>query len=303
MDEFELIRRYFLREAGADVVVGIGDDAAVIDVPDGEQLVTATDTIVEGVHYPSGLDPADIGYRLAAVNFSDMAAMAATPRWMLLSLNLPSVNHDWLDAFASGLFEAASQHEVVLVGGDTTGGMMPVMSLQVIGTVKSGKAVLRSGANAGDGIYVTGNPGDAAGGLDQLQLGHDSHSLCRSFLRPASRVKQALSITMSSAIDVSDGLYADLQKLLYASDCGAELHLDNLPLSRALLDTYGSAKARQFALTGGDDYELCFTAASAPYVDSAPITWIGSVTSEPGIRCLDAGRVVEFHDTGYRHFS
>ena len=302
MDEFELIRRYFTRNAGAGVTVGIGDDAAVLEVPEGHELVAATDTIVEGIHYPGDLDPADIGYRLAAVNFSDLAAMAATPRWMLLNLTLPYVNHDWLEAFAAGLFEAAALHDVSLVGGDTTGGTMPVLSLQVLGSVESGKAVCRSGAKVGDGIYVTGNPGDAAGGLDQLHAGHPSHTLCRAFLRPESRVVLAQSLAMSSAIDISDGLYGDLSKLLAASGCGGRLHLDRLPLSRALEDTYGQEQARQFALSGGDDYELCFTAASAPYAETVPITWIGEVTADSGITCFDDDTPVEFSDPGYRHF-
>ncbi len=303
MDEFELIRRYFKRQGGDGVVVGIGDDAAVLDVPEGHQLVVATDTIVEGVHYPSDLDPADIGYRLVTVNLSDMAAMAATPRWMLLSLNMPSVDQAWLEAFSTGLFEAAETHAVALVGGDTTGGSMPVMTLQMIGTVPDDKAVLRSGAKAGDGIFVTGNPGDAAAGLDQWLTGHRSHGLCRAFLRPESRVDLARSLAMTSAIDISDGLYGDLSKLLQASGLGATLHLDRLPLSSSSVDTYGAEQAREFSLAGGDDYELCFTAASAPYAEGVPITWIGEVTDDPGIRCLDDGKPVSFSDPGYSHFS
>ncbi len=303
MDEFELIRRYFTRDAGQGVAVGIGDDAAVLEPPEGHQLAVSTDTLVEGIHYPADLAPADIGYRLAAVNFSDMAAMAATPRWMLLNLTLPYENADWLEAFAEGLFEAADDHDVVLVGGDTTGGSMPVLTLQVIGTVEPGEAVLRRGASVGDGIYVTGNPGDAAGGLDQLQLGHPQHSLCRTFLRPESRVSLARTLQMTSAIDISDGLYGDLAKLLEASACGANLYFDRLPLSRALVDTYGTEQARQLALTGGDDYELCFTAPSAPYADGVAITWIGEVTAESGITCFDEGKPVVFRDSGYRHFS
>ncbi|MEM1174169.1 MAG: thiamine-phosphate kinase [Pseudomonadota bacterium] len=303
MDEFELIRRYFTRDAAPGVTVGIGDDAAVLEPPDGQQLVVATDTLVEGIHYPSDLSPADIGYRLAAVNFSDMAAMAATPRWMLLSLTLPYENADWLEAFAAGLFDAADAHKVALVGGDTTSGSMPVLTLQVIGTVEPGKAVRRRGAAVGDGIYVTGNPGDASGGLEQLQLGHPEHSLCRSFLRPESRVALASSLDMSAAIDISDGLYGDLSKLLAASGCGASLHIDRLPLSQSLTDTYGPEQARQYALAGGDDYELCFTAASAPYADGVAITWIGEVTEGAGVCCFDAGRPVTFRDPGYRHFT
>ncbi len=303
MDEFELIRRFFLRAGGAGVVAGTGDDAAILEPPAGRQLVVATDTIVEGVHYPSDLEPADIGFRLAAVNFSDMAAMAATPQWILLNLNLPSVNAAWIEAFSHGLFEAADAHAVTLVGGDTTGGAMPFMTLQVIGTVEPGKAVLRSGASPGDGIYVTGHPGDGAAGLEQWLAGHRSHALCRAFLRPTSRVALAQAINMSAAIDISDGLYGDLSKLLEASGCGAELHLDRLPLSHAAVDTFGAEQARQFALTGGDDYELCFTAAEEPVASDVTITRIGEVSAASGIRCFDGGEPVAFTHTGYTHFS
>ena len=306
MDEFELIRRYFADAESDSVKLGIGDDAAVMEPSPGRQLVAAMDTLVEGVHYPKRLHPTDIGYRLGAVNLSDFAAMGATPRWMLLSLTIPSVDADWLESFAAGLKEVALRHGVALVGGDTTKGPVTTLALQVIGEVDPDSAIRRSGAKAGDRIYVTGHPGNAAGGLELIQEGEHDDDLVAAFARPEPRVStgQQLAGIATAAIDVSDGLFADLGKLLNASDRGAELYLDELPLSDALVRVFGPAKARRMALGGGDDYEILFTATEdLPSHLAGLATCIGRVGNHEGIRCYEGGQLVDYDDSGYLHFA
>ncbi len=307
MDEFALIERYFSRaRTDASVRVGIGDDGAVLLPAPGSELVVATDTLVEGVHYPNDVDPADVGYRAVMVNLSDFAAMGATPRWMTMALSLPETSAGWLDGFAEGLFEAAGKHDVMLVGGDTTRSDSIVISLQVIGEVTTGDAILRSGARPGDRVCVTGHPGDAAAGLDLFHADDQSDYLRARFLRPEARVDYGVSLcgTATSAIDISDGLYADLGKLLAASACGARLDLDRLPVSAELAARYPRPEQLRFALGGGDDYELCFTAPAGDLPSAAhAVTVIGEVTDGEGIDCFENGKVVDFTDTGYRHFA
>ncbi len=308
MDEFGLIDRYFARARTDDSVrVGIGDDGAVLSPTNGHELVAATDTLIEGVHFPEGLDSCDIGWRAVMVNLSDFAAMGATPRWMTLALSLSELNPSWLDGFATGVFDAAARSGVSLVGGDTTRGKNLVVTLQVIGEVPEGEAILRSGAGPGDLIHVTGHPGDAAAGLDEFDSSESSSLLRRRFLKPEARVAYGLALrgVATAAIDVSDGLYADLGKLLAASRVGARLDLDRLPVSEALRSRYPRPQQLKFALTGGDDYELLFTARSGelPEGGDTPVTAIGEVVVGSGIQCMEAGEAVEFDDLGYRHFS
>ena len=308
MDEFGLIDRYFARaRTDASVRVGIGDDGAVLSPTSGHELVAATDTLIEHVHFPEGLDSRDVGWRAVMVNLSDFAAMGARPRWMTLALSLSELNPSWLDGFASGVFDAAASSGVSLVGGDTTRGRNLVVTLQVIGEVPAGEAILRCGAKPGDLIYVTGCPGDAAAGLDELDSSESSPALRRKFLKPEARVAYGLALRgfASAAIDVSDGLYADLGKLLAASRVGARLDLDLLPVSQALSARYPRPQQLRFVLSGGDDYELLFTADSRPLPvsDGVPVTAIGEVVEGSGIQCVDAGEAVEFDDPGYRHFS
>ena len=307
MDEFGLIDRYFARaQTDASVRVGIGDDGAVLSPAGGHELVAATDTLIEGVHFPEGLDSRDVGWRAVMVNLSDFAAMGAKPRWMTLALSLSELSPSWLDGFAAGVFDAASGSDVSLVGGDTTRGQQLVVTLQVIGEVPAGEAILRSGARPGDLVYVTGCPGDAAAGLDEFDSSENSPALRRKFLRPEARVAYGLALRgiASAAIDVSDGLYADLSKLLAASRVGARLDLDRLPVSEALGARYPRPQQLRFVLSGGDDYELLFTAGSGPLpaLDGAAVTAIGEVVEGSGIQCIEAGAAVEFDDPGYRHF-
>jgi len=314
VDEFALIQKYFARpDKQASVITGIGDDGAVIRPPMGKDLVTVVDTLVEGVHFPSAIrdiEAESLGYRAVAVNLSDIAAMGAEPRWMTLALTLSRVDESWLSFFARGLHTAAEEHGVALVGGDVTRGESVVVTVQVSGYVDPNRAILRSGAQIGDTIYVSGEVGDAAAGLrlqqnDPPHLGPHCYLIDR-YWSPAARIGlgRVLVSRASAAIDISDGLYGDLDKLLTASRVGADLHLDKIPISIALKSCFDKVQQRDFALSGGDDYELCFTSAEdlPNELDGVRVTAIGTVKSEPGIVCYDDGEVVPYVDSGYRHF-
>jgi thiamine-monophosphate kinase len=301
--EFELIERYFAAVGARrpDVVLGVGDDAALLSVPPGQELVACTDTLVAGRHFPEGFEAADIGWRALAVNLSDLAAMGAEPRWATLALTLPALDEDWLEAFTQGFAALALQHGVALVGGDTTRGPL-TLTVQAMGTVPAGRAIRRRGAQPGDLLYVTGWPGDAAAGLALLQgtlagTGANRAALELKFRRPEPRVAfgQRLVGVASACIDVSDGLAADLGRLVAASQVGAIVRAAELPLSRALFALAGEARARDYALGGGDDYELLFsvppgaraTLARAMSAAGAPACHcIGEVISGRGVRVV-----------------
>ena len=305
MDEFELIRRYFDRKGTTSgVVLGVGDDGAVLSPDPDKQQVQVIDTLVEGTHFLSSTDPADIAYRAVAVNLSDIAAMGATPRWMTLALTLNDANQQWIEAFASGLFEAADRYEVALVGGDTTAGPAITATISITGEIASGAALLRSGATAGNGIYVTGTVGDAAGGLTLLERDEADDELEQRFLRPTPRLEigRALVGRATAAIDISDGLVGDLKKVLAASNVGAELDIGALPVSEALARHFDADQCRRFALTGGDDYELCFTANDVDVAQMSGITRIGTVNDSERLTCRLNNNIVEVDDSGYRHF-
>lgn len=305
MDEFELIRHYFDRRGlQRGVATGIGDDGAVL-VPDVDvDQIQVVDTLVAGVHFPTDTDPSDIAYRAVAVNLSDIAAMGGLPRWMTLALTLPEASEQWIGDFARGLFAAADEFDVQLVGGDTTCGASLVVTVAVTGEVEKGRALLRSGARPGDTVYVTGTVGDAAAGLELLQRGERDNRLTARFLRPTARIETGRSLLgkASAAIDISDGLVGDLKKLLQASGVGATVDIDRLPISAALADRVAAIEQHRFALTGGDDYELCFTATPAEVADIAGITAIGTITAANELILRRDGDVVECNDSGYRHF-
>lgn len=315
MDEFALIRKYFSRQdvKRGDVTLGVGDDAALLRVPPGQELVVTTDSLVSGVHFPEELDPAAVGHRSLAANLSDLAAMGATPAWVLLALTLPKADEHWLEAFSRGFFDLAKRHQLALVGGNVARGPLNV-TITAQGIVPEGQALTRTGARVGDLIYVTGNPGEAAAGLKLLQAKGDVKNPCvRRFTHPEPRIAagQALRGLASACIDVSDGLLADLGHLLEARGFGAKIGLEKLPLSKDLLGLHGLEEARRLALTGGDDYELCFMV----HVDRAgeaerrvqeagcTATCIGAVEGVRLIECVDgAGRRHEYPVPGHRHF-
>ena len=319
LSEFALIERYF-RSCGAqrtDVALGVGDDAALLRVPAGCELVAATDTLVAGVHFPQDSPADSIGHRSLAVNLSDLAAMGARPAWALLALTLPQADEAWLGEFATGLGELARSHEVALVGGDTTRGPLCV-TVQLLGFVPAGGALTRSGARAGDVLFVSGTCGDAAAGLAIEQRRLTGPPEVRSwlrerFLRPAPRVAlgEQLRGFASACIDVSDGLLADAGKLASASHVGVELSYSEVPLSEPLAALLGERRARELALTGGDDYELCF--AVPPHniarllAQLPPQDWrytrIGALRAAPGASVVGDGTVMEFSHSGYEHFS
>lgn len=322
LGEFDLIARYFTPATySADVLLGVGDDAAVLDVPAGFKLVAAVDTIVAGIHFPRETTPRDIAYRALAVNLSDMAAMGAQPRWFTLSLCLPATDETWLAEFAAGLNELAQPLKLQLVGGDTVKGPLNV-SVQILGCVEADRWLTRSGAQAGDVIFVSGVPGEAAAGLQlmikpfvlhnlQSDVRHRDYLLQR-FLRPVPRIAlgRALRRRASAAMDISDGLLADLKKLCRASNCGAELELESLPRSIAAQALFDVSRCEQFSLCGGDDYELLFTvhpddllAVEAALAEcDVPCTPIGRITADTQVRCCRNAEPVVINDTGYDHF-
>ncbi len=312
LSEFGLIDRYFRRPAGDDVALGVGDDAALLRPPPGELLAVTVDTLIAGRHFPVDTDPEAIGHKALAVNLSDLAAMGATPRWFLLALSLPEAEEDWLAAFARGLLALADAHGIRLVGGDTTRGPLSI-TITAMGTVPAGEALTRSGAQPGDGIYVSGTVGDAGLGL-RAALGADMpvsaeqaaearHRLDRP--EPRTALGLALRGRATACLDVSDGLAQDLGHLLTASGVGAALMLERLPLSDALR-ALPPDQARLLALTAGDDYELCFTLP--PGVDPAvlalpvPVTRIGVIVAEPGLRLTLHGAPNPLPLQGYNHF-
>jgi thiamine-monophosphate kinase len=319
LDEFALIDRYF-RACGArraDVLTGVGDDAALLRVPANTDLVAATDTLVAGVHFPPDSPAASIGHRALAVNLSDLAAMGARPAWALLALTMPQVEERWLGEFATGLGDLAHAHEVELVGGDTTRGPLCI-TVQLLGFAPRGSALKRSGARAGDVLFVSGTPGDAAAGLalaqGRLRAATDASLYLRErFELPTPRVAlgERLRQFASACIDVSDGLYADAAKLAQASGTGMEIHYETLPVSPALESAVGAERARELALTGGDDYELCFSVAAqnvgALMQELPPQRWgysrIGVLRAAPGAEVLRDGSVMQFSHSGYQHFS
>jgi thiamine-monophosphate kinase len=320
--EFELIEHYFRGPAGAhrraDVILGIGDDAALLQVPAGMQLVAALDTLVEGRHFPAGTPAQSLGHRALAVNLSDLAAMGATPAWFLLSLTMPEARAEFLEGLARGLLRLAQDHDIALVGGDTTAGPLSA-SVQALGLVQPGTALQRHTARPGDLLFVSGTPGDAAAGL-ALEMGSapspgltasQQHHLRKRFLYPTPRVSlgQALRGLASACIDVSDGLAADAGKLAQASGCGVHIEADRLPISPPLAAQLGSAAVRA-ALTGGDDYELCFTVPAARAGEIAArledvkcaVTCIGVIEQSSGLRASSNGAAVDFDLRGYDHF-
>jgi thiamine-monophosphate kinase len=313
--EFDLIARIRARcVVRPDVLLGIGDDAALLSPPPGLALAVAMDTLNAGVHFPEATSAADIGWKALAANLSDLAAMGAQPAWCTLSLCLPEADVAWVEAFLDGFLELADAHGVALVGGDTTRGPLTVCAT-VHGVVEADRALRRSGARNGDEVWASGTLGDAAGALAQLQAGGAVDPSLRMRLdRPTPRVAlgRALRGIASACIDVSDGLLADLGHVCAASGVGAEVELDALPASAALRSAFGIGPARVLQATGGDDYELCFTAAQALRADvvgagnaaGVHVERIGRIVEGAGVLVRDAGGDPWTPArTGYAHFA
>ena len=317
MGEFELIRHYFAAaacaRAGGDVVLGIGDDCALLAVPDGEQLAVSTDTLVAGVHFPDHCDPCLLGQRALAVAASDLAAMGATPIGFTLALSLPAAEPGWLQAFARGLDAMAAACDMCLIGGDTTRGPLSI-TVTVFGRVPAGQALLRRGAQAGDLLCVGGPLGDAAGALP-LVLGEREDAKAEAAVlldrywspQPQLALGQALRGKATAALDISDGLLADCGHIAAASGVRLVIEQAQVPLSDALLRWAGEARALQCALAGGDDYVLAFTLPPEHLpgllAEGWPLRVIGRVGSGEGVQLLDAaGKAIAADRQGYNHF-
>ncbi len=320
LSEFSLIDRYFAGHSRhrPDVALGIGDDCALLIPPLGQQLAVTLDTLIADVHFFANADPEGIGHKALAVNLSDLAAMGALPAWATLALTLPKIDEDWLAQFCRGLFALAEDRGVTLVGGDTTHGPTTVITIQAMGFVPPGEALRRDGAKLGDVIYVTGTPGDAglalAAAFGQATVAPEHIADVQSRLeRPQPRITQGLALrgVASAAIDVSDGLAQDLGHILERSEVGARLTVDRLPLSPALIASLERDAALRMALTGGDDYELCFTVPpeQATRLETLAAGWncrctrIGVIEAEPGLRLVRSdGSTFPLERLGYDHF-
>ena len=316
MTEFDLIRRYFARPTRG-ALLGVGDDAALLE-PGGSNLIAvSSDMLVNGTHFSPDADPFLLGHKSLAVNLSDMAAMGATPRWATLAIALPEANEAWLEKFSAGFFALAEQYCVDLIGGDTTRGPLN-LCVTIIGEVPPKMALRRDGAQLGDEIWVSGKLGDAALALAYLQghieLSDIEYAACAPALhQPQPRVALGVALRgfACSAIDISDGLLADLGHILDASRLAARLNYTALPVSSVMRAHLQHFLARQCILSGGDDYELCFTAPVGRHGDileisarlELPLTHIGTIVAGQGCTVLDtAGNPINMETSGYDHF-
>lgn len=315
--EFDLIARYFTRSQ-SHTDLGIGDDAALISVPAGHQLAISADMLVAGTHFFADADPYGIGWKSLAVNISDMAAMGAEARWATLALALPAIEETWLAEFSRGFFACAAQFDVALIGGDTTRGPLTI-SVQIMGTVPQQQALTRGGAQAGDDIWVSGPLGTAALALAAMQgrypLDADALATCSVALhQPQPRTKLGLALRQiaHSAIDISDGLLADLGHILQASNLGADLRFADIPLSAITRQHVTNRTVQSMVLAGGDDYELCFTAPSAKRAEihslgkqlGLTMGMIGQTRRQAGVDVYAAdGKRLPIAKAGFDHFS
>ena len=320
MGEFDLIKRYFSRKSlQNDVSLSVGDDCAITSIPSGYQLAITTDTLVEGTHFLPSISPADLAYKSVAVNLSDLAAMGATPTWMSLALTLPEIKEAWLAKFSQSLFAILDRYSVSLIGGDTTKGPLSI-TLTAQGFLPENQGLFRHQAKVGDWIFVSGFLGDSAVGLDLLlqnrKIENESDRyFIQRHLRPTPRVELGLALRSFSccALDISDGLLADLEHILERSQVGAEIYLENLPLSHYLCTQYEQTQAEKFALTGGEDYELCFTVSEEKREEmeqvlrsqGIKVTCIGQILPETsGLNLLKNGKKIALPThIGFDHFS
>ncbi len=321
LTEFEIIARYFCGidggASGSLVNLSVGDDCALLSLPADQQLALSIDTLVAGRHFPDNADPYQLAQRALAVSVSDLAAMGARPLAFTLALTLPSVNSEWLDSFSKGLRRTAEQYQIPLVGGDTTQGPL-TLSLQVHGSVSAKTVLKRSTAQPGDAIFVTGTVGDAAAALAVIEkrLVVDKPQqdfLIQRFYKPTARIEagQGLLGIANAAVDISDGLLADLGHIAKASGMAAIINVDQIPISTVLNQIVENPQALAYALSGGDDYELCFTVPREKIHQvktlgqqlSLPVTEVGVMVAGSGVSCIDKqGNNVVIDSTGYQHF-
>jgi thiamine-monophosphate kinase len=319
MKEFELIRRYFTEQVvkRKDVLLGIGDDCAIVTPSERQHIAVTTDTLVAGVHFPLNTSARAIGHKSVAVNLSDLAAMGAEPSWISLAITLPEIDECWIDEFCAGIFELCEFYNVQLIGGDTTQGPLSI-TITAQGSIPFNKHITRSGAKAGDWLYVTGEIGGAALGLLNIQgkvnVASKYHEEIQKRLDfPKARVLagQALREYATAAIDLSDGLVADLGHICNASGVGANIILDNLPISSALINTLELEDAYDIALKGGDDYELLFSVAEDNRVGMETaladtgnkITCIGQLNGSEKITTTLNNKAIDIQVQSFEHFS
>jgi thiamine-monophosphate kinase len=324
MNEFQLIKQFFQRESLENphegVLLGIGDDCALLQIPAAKQLAVSVDTLVADVHFPSHADASDIAERALRVNLSDLAAMGATPLWFTLAITLPKnsnyCSEEWLRSFSQGLFRVAREFNIALVGGDTTSGPLSI-TIQVMGEIESRYVLRRDGASVDDFVCVTHFLGDGAAALALINNDihcneEQKHYLYDRFYKPTPRLKESelLRSIATAAIDISDGFAADLKHICDASDLGAVIEVENLPLSPALLALNDIHKARHWALSGGDDYELCFTVSPEKMPELAMLiaqnklqaTVVGRLIAGSGVACELKGEAFVLERQGYQHF-
>jgi thiamine-monophosphate kinase len=311
--EFEIIERYFKKKM-KQTALGIGDDAAIINVQKNHQLVISSDMLIETIHFLKNTNPSHLGWKSLAVNLSDIAAMGAKPKWATLSISLPKINHVWLKKFSEGFFKCANQFGIDLVGGDTTKGPLSI-SITIMGEIKKNQSLLRSGAKINDDIWVTGQLGLASMGLASLQgklkLAPSLKVKCIKALEmPTPKVSLGyhLSRYTNSCIDISDGLIQDLNHILKASKVGATLLLNDIPCEKFI----HTSKQYQFVLNGGDDYELLFTAPkkNRSYIKkiakktNTVVNIIGAITYKKDLKIVNAqGKSLTFDLMGFDHFA
>lgn len=320
MKEFNVIEDFFKAKSiqRKDVIIGIGDDGAVTHIPQGQALVTTTDTLISGVHFLADTPPHAIAQKAVAVNLSDLAAMGAEPAWISLSLSLPEVDEDWLEAFSNGLREHAEYYSVQLIGGDTVQGPLAI-TITAQGFVPFDQALTRSHAKPGDSVYVTGTLGDAGLGLQIAQKNcvlddqqNKDYLLNRlNYPTPRLLVGTSLRRIASACIDISDGLVSDIKHILKRSQCGATIHVDKLPISQALRESVSISQAIDYALSAGDDYELLFTVSEEQKghlettLASANVqaTFIGQLNGSVGkLELRQDEKPYKYNTKGYQHF-
>ena len=305
--EFNLIKKFFTRPALRKTTrLSVGDDCALLSVPEGCELAITTDTMVENVHFFPDVSPEQLGHKLLAVNLSDLASMGAEPIAISLALTMPKVDSDWLKAFSNGLFALADQYQLDLIGGDTTSGSL-TLSIQAFGLVPENQAVKRSTAKMGDLIYVTGCIGDAGLGLKIKQgySGQDTQQAVQRFNRPEPRIKEGLAIRslINACVDISDGLAADLGHILSRSNVGAKLDYAQIPMSDSVTAYMQQTGDWQMPLIAGEDYELCFTITPENVRQlNIACTCIGVIEESQGLRLTRDGKTSSFNASGFEHF-